>query len=97
MSESSLIGRKNAYICKDCGGATVTVDRDDGVTPFMLRCRAKEGCGGWAESSFYRCDQSLEATHEWYKPSGAQIAVSNAGARAHYRQGGLALRPIKSP
>ena len=30
----------NVYVCQKCGGLTVTVDVDEGVTPFMLGCRA---------------------------------------------------------
>ena len=33
-------GYKNIYTCPKCGGQTVTIDVDEGVTPFMLRCRA---------------------------------------------------------
>src|SRR3974377_965449 len=30
---------ENVYTCRKCGGHTVTVDRDEGVTPFMIGCR----------------------------------------------------------
>lgn len=53
-------GEKNAYYCETCGGYIVTIDIDDGVTPFMLACRVKgeprsEGndCNGMMESMFY--------------------------------------------
>lgn len=34
--------RINVYVCQKCGGHTVTVDVDEGVTPFMIGCHAKE-------------------------------------------------------
>lgn len=34
--------RINVYVCRKCGGYTVTVDVDEGVTPFMIGCHAKE-------------------------------------------------------
>ena len=34
------VGKENVYVCEKCGGYTVTIDVDDGVTPFMLGCRA---------------------------------------------------------
>jgi hypothetical protein len=59
--------RINVYICQLCGGHTVTVDVDEGVTPFMIKCRKdvprrfgprgkasiKTSCPGSAYSSFY--------------------------------------------
>jgi hypothetical protein len=58
--------RINVYICQKCGGHTVTVDVDEGVTPFMIGCRSghfvkfgrgkarvKKSCNGMAHSSFY--------------------------------------------
>lgn len=34
-------GAVNVYRCRECGGETVTVNLDDGVTPMFLRCRAR--------------------------------------------------------
>ena len=34
--------RINVYVCQKCGGYTVTVDVDEGVTPFMIGCHARE-------------------------------------------------------
>lgn len=48
----------------------VTVDIDEGVTPFMEIC---EKCKGDMHSSFYRCPQNLIPTHEWYKPTLEQL------------------------
>jgi hypothetical protein len=53
----------NHYHCPKCGGITIARHDDEGVTPFMLRCRAKDtfgvggvrahGCEEMAESSFF--------------------------------------------
>lgn len=90
----SFVGRKNAYVCHVCGGKTVTIDRDDGVTPFMIRCRATKDCEAMAESSFYRCDPTLVPTHEWYRPGAAEIGAATPAMRQHYEMGGLGLREI---
>jgi|HubBroStandDraft_2_1064218.scaffolds.fasta_scaffold74636_4 hypothetical protein len=93
------MNRENVYTCEKCGGYTVTVDIDEGVTPFMLKCRAsgKEGdCEGVALSAMYpkgpRPAHIPEPSWEWYKPSAKEIAAMPASWRDHYRKGGLHLR-----
>ncbi len=65
--KESMIGRVNVYVCEyNC--LTVTVDRDEGVTPFMIGCKSRNRperpikadkldskgfCIGTARSSFY--------------------------------------------
>lgn len=72
----------------------MTVDKEDGVTPFMIACEATSNCDGMMQSSLYRVfDQSLAASHEWYKPSEVEILLP--GERHHVDQGGLLLRRIK--
>lgn len=94
-AEDSLKARKNIYTCRQCGGHIVTVDRDDGVTPFMLNCRAMEGCKGTMESSFYRVfDQKMAASYEWYRPDETEFAVLKDITQEHVRKGGLLLRPV---
>lgn len=92
-------GEVNVYVCPKCKGHTVTVDLDDGVTPFMLGCRANgttSGCGGMAESSFYRPNFNHgPPAWEWYKPD--QLELSNmrdANMLRHVAMGGLCLRKI---
>ena len=57
----------NHYLCEKCDGITIARQDNEGVTPFMLRCRAKDamadgnlihGCEGMAESCLYNCSQS---------------------------------------
>lgn len=68
--EAGLI---NIYVCRECGGHTITKNRDEGTTPFMIGCRATEGCKGAAESSFYRVSQKLEPMILWIKPTPAEL------------------------
>ena len=85
-------GKKNCYTCQ-LGHTTVTIDRDKGVTPFMTKCR-HEKCQEIAHSSFYRCDQSLEPTHEWYRPKTSALPNLDGNTLRHVQQGGLLLRKI---
>jgi hypothetical protein len=61
----------NEYVCQKCGGITRTVNRDDGTTPFMMKCRAHPAnvCDGEARSSFYRVSQNKLPSWEWIKPA----------------------------
>lgn len=62
----SQIGKKNAYACNICQGRVVSIDRDEGVTPFQIRCRATKDCPGWMLSAMYNdgC-QILQPGYEW--------------------------------
>lgn len=87
-------GRINVYTCDTCGGQIVTVDRDEGVTPFMLTCRfIPEYCDGSMVSALYRVDQLLKPTHEWYKPD---KPPQDPAMRQHVEMGGLLIRRIAS-
>ena len=83
------VGRKNAYECESCGSYIVTIDRDPGVTPFMVKC---ENCGAMAKSKFYRVQEYLSPTHEWYRPD--SLAGIGTGYYDHLERGGLILRAI---
>jgi len=86
-------GKKNIYTCRKCRGHIVTRDLEEGVTPFMIRCEADPNCDGMMHSSFYRVfDGTLAASHEWFKPSVAQVL--EPGVRRHVEKGGLVLRRI---
>lgn len=86
--------RLNRYTCQTCGGSIITIDRDKGVTPFMLLCRAKAGCNGHMYSSFYRGVQG-KPTFEWRKPTSAELAKSSLAMQQHFEQGGLDIHPIE--
>lgn len=74
-----------------CGRFTVTVDREPGVTPFMIRCPF---CKATATSNFYRVPQNWPADHEWYRPDQFEPDDSE-WTREHVLKGGLMLRKIE--
>ncbi len=83
----------NVYTCPDCHVDMVTVDVDEGTTPFMLGCRSTPGCEGMAESHFYVPDPGHGPPRwEWYKPSAKQIKKASPGMRHHAELGGLFIR-----
>jgi hypothetical protein len=91
--------RKNIYTCPK-GHHTVTVDVDDGVTPFMLRCRQKDddgkhNCTEMARSHMYRLtpiEQAMEPEYEWFKP--LSLKGLSREMKEHVKKGGLELRKI---
>ena len=86
-------GQVNGYWCESCGATTYTVNRDEGTTPFTIRCPA---CSkALARSQFYRVDQSTAATHEWYRPSLQWARQQGRDVFDHVSQGGLMLRAIE--
>ena len=84
----------NVYRCPECRGEMVTVDVDEGVTSFMLRCRTTEGCRGMAESSFYRLPPGHHAppAWEWYRPTPDEAKAAGPAMAEHARKGGLFIR-----
>lgn len=70
-------GKINTYTCKD-GHKTVTIDKDEGVTPFMIsceECKALDKLNSTATSSMYRCSQELTPAFEWYRSNMAEIVI----------------------
>ncbi len=94
MSSKGLL---NAYDCKECKGVMVTVDLDDGVTPFQMTCEVTLACKGWMTSRGYVVDPDEvgEPTFEWYKPSPSEVKKSSDGMRDHAAQEGLFFRKRK--
>lgn len=90
----SFATRLNRYTCQKCGGHIITVDREHGVTPFALRCRATKDCGGDMYSSFYRAVDGMP-TYEWRKPDPVEYASMSREMRRHVDQGGLNLYAIE--
>lgn len=90
-------GKKNVYRCSDCNETIATIDRDQGVTPFMIRCKA-DNCKGMMESNFYRVAQNISATYEWYSPDEAErLKLKDQPAVLdHVEMGGLLLREINN-
>ena len=88
-------GKVNIYDCQKCGGQTVTIDRDEGVTPFMLDCRATRECKGTTQSRFYTVpDPAPSPDWEWFKPSPEEARHYSDEMREHFAKGGLAIRRI---
>lgn len=88
--QASFIGRKNIYVCEECRGHIVTMDLEDGVTPFLIGCQVTEECSGMMKSSMYRVyDQSMKAGYFWAKPE--SLDDLSPGERAHVENGGLLL------
>jgi len=85
-------GQINQYTCRECDRNIVTIDVDEGVTPFMLACRATDGCKGMMVSGMYRVDQTLKPQFEWYQPTPKKIKKLNPEMRDHCERGGLLIR-----
>ena len=86
-----MLGR-NAYTCQTCGKTIVTEDKDEGTTPFMLACRATQGCSGMSQSHFYRgptVASDKPATFIWRKPTAKEYKKASPGMKQHFDQGGL--------
>lgn len=92
MSES-LIGRENPYTCEACGKVTNTIHADDGVTPFMLNCRATPDCKGLAVSAIYPAHIPAP-TWEWYRPASKELPTLKDWEADHVAQGGALIRPV---
>jgi len=84
------IERRNAYFCKECRKATITVDVDKGITPAFILC---PDCGKMASSFMYQLPGcmhfNVKAEYEWYKPD---ISKVSKGEADHVKNGGLLMR-----
>lgn len=88
-------GKKNRYCCEVCKKSIITVDRDEGVTPFMLPCMRTEGCKGPMTSRFYQVEDVWpEPVYEWRKPTPKQYKRMSPAMREHIDMGGLEIYPI---
>lgn len=90
--------RKNAYTCDICGESVVTIDRDEGVTPFTLHCYATRDCDGTMRSQFYAQDEKTEGqpAYEWRKPTRAEYRRMSPAMREHVDKGGLDIYPLEA-
>ena len=89
--------RWNIWDCERCEQPTLCIELDDGVTPFMLRCRATPDCNGMAQSRFYPrrpMPTDIPVRGEWYAPDAAETAKLDPEMRHHVEQGGLLLREL---
>lgn len=89
----SFQGKLNRYTCGKCMQSIITVDRDDGTTPYAINCYCTAQCGGMMTSAFYKAVDG-RPTHEWRRPTIAEFNKLNGWNREHVRKGGLILFPI---
>lgn len=87
--------KKNVYRCEKCNTYIVTVDRDQGTTPYITTCK-QPNCDGFARSNMYRISQELIPTYEWYIPEMDEQDTLDESTKQHVEMGGLLLRPISS-
>lgn len=86
------MNRINAYDCSNCDYQIITIDRDEGTTPFMITCPK---CKEMAMSNFYRVAQNLAPTHEFYRPNQEEYDTLLGEEKEYIGKGGLILREIK--
>ena len=86
-------GMKNIYLCQNCGRGHVSIDIDEGTTPYITPCLS---CKGEAVSMFYAAPQEvladIPAAQEWYRPSILEIGTLPGPVMAHVKAGGLLPR-----
>lgn len=98
-------GAINWYVCPVCDGLTVTVHRDEGITPSRIDCRADGkvgGCEGQAASAWYPNTPLPErrryAVWAWFRPDIRELMASETPpdqATIRYLEGGgLLLQPV---
>lgn len=72
-----LKDKRNAYTCTGLAEhVTLTINRADGVTPFIIRCPK---CGKDSQSHCYRLnviDQFIVPSHEWVKLDTDELRLS---------------------
>lgn len=82
-------GEYNLYECNKCNNYKVTLYKDKGVTPFIMRCK----CGGdmMHTKSSKQAPPSYVKVHNWVRPSLKQTMSLSKGMRNHILNGGLIL------
>lgn len=89
--------KRNSYQCTTCRGIVFTEDAAVGVTPFMMGCRASDGCTGTMESAFYNLPEQaalVRPHYVWRKPTREEYDKMNRPMKMHIDQGGLELYPL---
>lgn len=98
----------NHYKCEHCGAYTISKDLADGVTPFLISCKATQHCHGMAASTFYRGPQVPEQQPHivWYRPTPEELDAELAKydkdytrneVYDHVNNGGLLMRVEMPP
>ena len=83
-------GEYDLYECDKCRNHMVTLYKDKGVTPFMIRC---EKCGEMMQhtQSSRVTPPSYIKVHNWVRPTLEQTLLLPNGMRDHVLNGGLVL------
>lgn len=101
-------GSINGWLCKKCSRLTIVIHRDEGVTPFVLACRADgfdpthpmSSCDGFGESCGYPVDPPPRPPEwEFYRPDDRELQLldqKHPGMWFHVKNGGLNIRRIPS-
>ena len=91
----SFKGKKNIYLCKSCGHGFVSIDQDEGTTPFTTTCL---NCSKYVESMLYAAPQEMlkdiSPAVVWYTPDKAEFANLSKGSKDHVEMGGLLSRVV---
>lgn len=92
----------NHYTCEACGRVTIAKHEHEGVTPFMIKCRATIGCRNTATSNFYRGPQDENQVPHltWFDPTDEELDAyvkymrkpMADDVREHVKLGGLLHR-----
>lgn len=94
----SFQGKKNIYLCRNCGRGHVTLDVDKGTTPMFTKCLH---CEGMCASMMYGAPQELLANIppaiEWYHPTAEETIKLSPALRDHVRLFGLISRVVERP
>lgn len=89
----SFKGKKNIYLCPSCGHGFVSLDVDEGTTPFMTKCL---NCSDMAQSMCYAAPQEvlgrIAPALEWYLPSPNAVKKMSPAVKSHVEKGGLISR-----
>jgi hypothetical protein len=100
-------GSINGWQCDKCHRLTIAIHRDEGVTPFMLACRAdgyeprspESTCDGMGVSCGYPVDPPpCPPEWEFFRPSKSQMKRYKREDPAMYEhciKGGLELRRLQ--
>lgn len=85
--------KRNSYTCERCAKVIITADIDKGTTPFMIGCKATEGCTGMMRSGFYRGELNGPVAFIWRKPTEAEYKKASPSMQHHFDMGGLDIYP----
>ena len=87
-----MIGKVNCYVCSSCKDITKSVNKDAGVTPFIIVC----SCGNFAQSTFFNdIVPDKKPKIEFYRPTLEELSELNEAEVTHVLMGGLIEKEIE--